>query len=233
MRIAAPGSTPVGFSRAKSRATYRWTSQPNLNWSSISEPLPVAIGYGRGDRSTKLIRGLTSEAPAGFRSRRGPSHDSTLVTPHNAPFSTYKAPRFHHAVGVRGGSLAACSARTTERATDRRVGGGLHANRSRGSSSHRRASRHATEVRLGRRPHRAYRVSLGGRRCRPWKELCNRVGPINARRDGGKWQSVTDRTSPPYKHYPHRIHPSLGPGRQRYCRRPCASQREYHRVHAF
>src|SRR5262249_34571467 len=49
-------------------------------------------GYGRSDWSTKLIRGLTSEAPAGFRSRRGPSHDSTLVTPHNAPFSTYKVP---------------------------------------------------------------------------------------------------------------------------------------------
>src|SRR5262249_58201978 len=34
-------------------------------------------------------------AAAGFRSRRGPSHDSTLVTPHNAPFSTYKAARVH------------------------------------------------------------------------------------------------------------------------------------------
>src|SRR5262245_24279775 len=110
MRIAAPGSTPVGFSRAKSRATYRWTSQPNLNWSSISEPLPVAIGYGRGDWSTKLIRGLTSEAAAGFRSRRGPSHDSTLVTPHNAPFSTYKAPRVHIAAG-RGSRVAARGAR--------------------------------------------------------------------------------------------------------------------------
>ena len=59
-------------------------------------------GYGRSDWSTKLIRGLTTEAPAGFRSRRGPSHDSTLVTPHNAPFSTYKAPRVHHAVRRRG-----------------------------------------------------------------------------------------------------------------------------------
>src|SRR5258708_23404931 len=48
-------------------------------------------GYGRIDWSTKLIRGLTSEAAAGFRSRRGPNHDSTFVTPHNAPFATYKA----------------------------------------------------------------------------------------------------------------------------------------------
>ena len=57
-------------------------------------------GYGRSDWSTKLIRGLTSEAPAGFRSRRGPSHDSTLVTPHNAPFSTYKACFAHFAVVI-------------------------------------------------------------------------------------------------------------------------------------
>src|SRR5262249_52352450 len=47
----------------------------------------------------KLIRGLTSEAPAGFRSRRGPSHDSTLVTPHNAPFSTF--------ITLLGGAAAA------------------------------------------------------------------------------------------------------------------------------
>ena len=50
------------------------------------------FGYGRSDWSTKLIRGLTSEAAAGFRSRRGLSYDdSAPVTPHNAPFPTYKA----------------------------------------------------------------------------------------------------------------------------------------------
>jgi len=55
-------------------------------------------GYGRSDRSTKLIRGLISETPAGFWSRRGLSYDdSAPVTPHNAPFPTYKAPRVHHA----------------------------------------------------------------------------------------------------------------------------------------
>ena len=44
------------------------------------------------DWSTKLIRGLTSEAAAGFQSRRGLNHDdSAPVTPHNAPFPTYKA----------------------------------------------------------------------------------------------------------------------------------------------
>src|SRR5262249_17957180 len=36
---------------------------------------------------------LTSEAPAGFQSRRGLSYDdSAPVSPHNAPFPTYKAP---------------------------------------------------------------------------------------------------------------------------------------------
>ena len=44
-----------------------------------------------------------SEAPAGFRSRLGPSHDSTLVTPHNAPFPTYKTARLH----TNGHGLAA------------------------------------------------------------------------------------------------------------------------------
>src|SRR5262249_51216252 len=40
---------------------------------------------------TKLIRGLISETPAGFRSRRGLNYDdSAPVTPHNAPFPTYK-----------------------------------------------------------------------------------------------------------------------------------------------
>ena len=59
------------------------------------------FGY-RSDWSTKLIHGLTSEEAAGFRSRRGPNHDSILVTPHNAPFSTYKEARVHHAARRRG-----------------------------------------------------------------------------------------------------------------------------------
>src|SRR5262249_54318387 len=56
------------------------------------------------DWSTKLIRGLTSEAAAGFQSRRGLNHDdSAPVTPHNAPFPTYKAARVHHSARRRGG----------------------------------------------------------------------------------------------------------------------------------
>jgi hypothetical protein len=65
------------------------------------------FGYGRSDRNSKLIRGLRSEAPAGFRSRRGCGHDPTPVTSHNAPFASYKAPRVHHAARRRGGRLAA------------------------------------------------------------------------------------------------------------------------------
>src|SRR5262249_43629055 len=59
----------------------------------------------------KLTRGLISEAAAGFRSRRGLNYDdSAPVTPHNAPFPTYKTPRVHHAAGWRG-RMAARGAR--------------------------------------------------------------------------------------------------------------------------
>src|SRR5262245_13341344 len=44
------------------------------------------FGYGRSDRSSKLIRGLESETPAGFRARRGFGHDPAPVTPDNALF---------------------------------------------------------------------------------------------------------------------------------------------------
>src|SRR5262249_5632662 len=55
------------------------------------------FGYGRSDRSTKLTRGLISETPAGFRSRRGLNYDdSAPVTPHNAPF-----------ISLLGGAVAA------------------------------------------------------------------------------------------------------------------------------
>src|SRR5262245_39108484 len=55
------------------------------------------------------IGGLTSEAAAGFQSRRGLNHDdSAPVTPHNAPFPTYKAARVHHhALRRCGGGVAA------------------------------------------------------------------------------------------------------------------------------
>ena len=53
-----------------------------------------------------IARGLGSEAPAGFRSRRGDGHDRTPVAPQNAAFPTYKAPRVHHAARWRGGGVA-------------------------------------------------------------------------------------------------------------------------------
>src|SRR5215208_6775773 len=48
-------------------------------------------GNGRNGWSTKLIRGLVTEAATGFQSRRGRCREPTPVTPHYAPFPTYKA----------------------------------------------------------------------------------------------------------------------------------------------
>jgi len=48
------------------------------------------FGYGRSDRSSKLIRGLGSKKAADFRSRRGDGHDRIPVTPHNVLFPSYK-----------------------------------------------------------------------------------------------------------------------------------------------
>ena len=79
-------------------------------------------GYGRSDWSTKLIRGLTSEAAAGFRSRRGLSYDdSAPVTPHNAPFPTYKAAGVHHAARRRGAAWP-LAARAQQPAKVARIG---------------------------------------------------------------------------------------------------------------
>src|SRR5215813_1921612 len=88
-----------------------------LPYSIIAEhSVPWQLcGYGRSDWSTKLTRGLTSEAAAGFQSRRGLSHDdSAPVTPHNAPFPTYKAARVHIAARRRACRLAAPSARAAD-----------------------------------------------------------------------------------------------------------------------
>src|SRR4051812_17632757 len=50
-------------------------------------------GNGRNGWSTKLIRGLVTEAATGFQSRRGRCREPTPVTRHYAPFPTYKAVR--------------------------------------------------------------------------------------------------------------------------------------------
>src|SRR5262245_12610716 len=90
------------------------TSIPPKESLAISVSLPCLsglaprqlFGYGRSDWSAKLIRGLESEAPAGFRSRRGDGHDRTPVAPQNAVFPTYKAPRLHIAARRHSGGVA-------------------------------------------------------------------------------------------------------------------------------
>src|SRR6266536_4457263 len=72
------------------------------------------FGYGRSDRSSKLIRGFESETPAGFRSRRGFGHDPAPVTPDNALFASYKTPRLHRTSWRRGGRVAARGARAAD-----------------------------------------------------------------------------------------------------------------------
>jgi len=74
------------------------------------------FGYGRSDRSSKLIRGLGSEAAAGFRSRRGRYREPTPVIAHYAPFASYKTARVHRAHRRRGCRVAIRCANTALRA---------------------------------------------------------------------------------------------------------------------
>src|SRR6516162_8061255 len=60
------------------------------------------FGYGRSDRSSKLIGGLESKETAGFRSRRGDGHDRIPVTSHNALFASYKETPVHSRARERG-----------------------------------------------------------------------------------------------------------------------------------
>ncbi len=83
---------------------WMWPPTSSLALLGASNEL---FGYGRSDRSSKLIRGLGSEAAAGFRSRRGRYREPTPVIPHYAPFASYKAARVHHADRRRGCSVAA------------------------------------------------------------------------------------------------------------------------------
>ena len=58
--------------------------------------MPLQLfGCGRRDWSTKLTRGLNTEAATGFQSRRGSRRDPTTVTHQHAPFATYKAAGVH------------------------------------------------------------------------------------------------------------------------------------------
>src|ERR1700750_1490092 len=80
------------------------------------------FGYGRSDWSAKLTRGLGSEAPAGFRSRRGNGHDRIPVASPYASCASYKAPRVHHAPRRRGG-VAGRGARAAARRDTAAVSG--------------------------------------------------------------------------------------------------------------
>src|SRR5690242_1095265 len=82
------------------------------------------FGYGRSDRSSKLIRGFESETPAGFRSRRGFGHDPAPVTPDNALFASYKTPRVHHAARRRGRVATSGARAAGAHAAYRRADGG-------------------------------------------------------------------------------------------------------------
>src|SRR5262245_64678725 len=79
------------------------------------------FGYGRSDRSSKLIRGLESETPAGFRARRGFGHDPAPVTPDNALFASYKTPRVHHAARRGGSGVAGCGGGSTDETAPHRL----------------------------------------------------------------------------------------------------------------
>src|SRR5262249_42413069 len=103
------------------------------------------------------------ETPAGFRSRRGLSYDdSAPVTPHNAPFPTYKTPRVHHVARRGSGRVAAYRTRP---AAERHAA--LHllreciSRRAGGTCTPRGVSRGVREARLGRRPQYSHRGTLG------------------------------------------------------------------------
>src|SRR3954463_13652896 len=106
--LATEKPVPCGSSNTSSRSCD--TSIPPKHCSIILASLPCwcglepwqLCGNGRNDWSTKLIRGLVTEAATGFQSRRGRCREPTPVTPHYAPFPTYKAAGLHLTSGVLG-----------------------------------------------------------------------------------------------------------------------------------
>ena len=97
--ISSCQNQPMGAARAaekdrRARAAAEQAEQQRLAAARAEEERERSCSASsllRRALGAKLTRGLISEAAAGFRSRRGLSYDdSAPVTPHNAPFPTYK-----------------------------------------------------------------------------------------------------------------------------------------------
>src|SRR5215208_4417137 len=83
---------------------------------------PSRRGNGRNGWSTKLIRGLVTEAATGFQPRWGRCREPTPITPHYAPFPTYKAAGAHRGARRDGGLVARSACAATGDGGDRLAG---------------------------------------------------------------------------------------------------------------
>src|SRR3954465_10006753 len=118
--LATEKPVPCGSSNTSSRSCD--TSIPPKHCSIILASLPCCSGLGpwqlcgngRNDWSTKLIRGLVTEAATGFQSRRGPGREPTPVIPHYAPFRTYKTAGRSRGGHWSGGLAPCCASATIE-----------------------------------------------------------------------------------------------------------------------
>jgi hypothetical protein len=76
-----------------------------VRFMAVAIVLPIGTGYGRSDWSTKLHSRSDIRGGCGLLVTTGLSHDdSAPVTPHNAPFQTYKAARVHITARRRSGA---------------------------------------------------------------------------------------------------------------------------------